>query len=137
MARAALLTYAHYLPVGCAREVLEALTAIDVSTGFLAGIHGRTARRWEKTFLGHMQTLLASATLVHADETPGGAAGALSYVHLPCTEYLTLIHVATAPEQAALVNRSSTRFEGDYRTCVPRLIRRRSEPLDPSFDHRW
>jgi transposase len=92
-ARAALLTCAHYLPVGRARDLLEALTAIDVSTGFLAGIRGRAARRLEKKFLGHMQKLLASAPLLHVDETPGRAAGALSYVHVACTEYLTLLHV--------------------------------------------
>lgn len=93
LARAALLTCAHYLPVGRARDLLEALTAIDVSTGFLAGIRGRAARRLEKKFLGHMHKLLASAPLLHADETPGRAAGALSYVHVACTEYLTLMHV--------------------------------------------
>jgi transposase len=93
LARAALLTCAHYLPVGRARDLLEGLTAIDVSTGFLAGIRGRAARRLEKKFLGHMQKLLASAPLLHADETPGRAAGALSYVHVACTEYLTLMHV--------------------------------------------
>lgn len=93
VARAALRTCAHYLPVGRARDLLEALTAIDVSTGFLAGIRGRAARRLEKKFLGHMQTLLASAPLLHADETPSRAAGALSYVHVACTEYLTLMHV--------------------------------------------
>jgi transposase len=93
MARAALLTCAHYLPIGRARDLLEALTAIDVSTGFLAGIRGRAARRLEKRFLGHMQSLLAGAPLLHADETPGRAAGSLSYVHVACTEYLTLMHV--------------------------------------------
>lgn len=93
LARAALLTCAHYLPVGRARELLEKLCAIDVSTGFLAGVRGRAARRLEKTFLGHMQTLLASAPVLHADETPGRAAGSLAYVHVACTEYLTLMHV--------------------------------------------
>jgi transposase len=93
LARAALLTCAHYLPVGRARELLEALTAISVSTGFLAGIRGRAARRLEKKFLGHMRTLLAGAPLLHADETPGRAAGSLAYVHVACTEYLTLMHV--------------------------------------------
>jgi transposase len=93
VARAALLTCAHYLPVGRARDLLEALTAIEVSTGFLAGIRGRVARRLEKKFLGHMQKLLASAPLLHVDETPGRAAGSLSYVHVACTEYLTLMHV--------------------------------------------
>jgi transposase len=92
LARAALLCCAHYLPIGRSRELLETLTAIDVSTGLLAGIRGRAARRLEKKFLGHMRTLLASAPLLHADETPGRAAGALSYVHVACTEYLTLMH---------------------------------------------
>ena len=49
-ARAALLTCAHYLPVGRARDLLETLTAIDVSTGFLAAIRGRAARQLEKKF---------------------------------------------------------------------------------------
>ncbi len=93
LARAALLTCAHYVPIGRARDLLEKLTAIDVSTGFLAGIRGRAARKLEKRFLGHMRTLLAGAPLLHADETPGRAAGALSYVHVACTEYLTLMHV--------------------------------------------
>jgi len=93
LARAALLTCAHHLPVGRARDLLEALTAISVSAGFLAGIRGRAARRLEKKFLGHMQNLLASAPLLHADETPGRAAGSLAYVHVACTEYLTLMHV--------------------------------------------
>ena len=91
-ARAALLACAHYLPVGRARDLLEALAAIDVSTGFLAGIRGRAARRLEKEFLGHMRELLAGAPVLHADETPARAAGSLSYVHVACTEYLTLMH---------------------------------------------
>ena len=93
LARAALLTCAHYLPVGRTRDLLETLCAIDVSTGFLAGIRGRAARRLEKAFLGHMQKLLTGAAVLHADETPGRAAGSLAYVHVACTEYLTLMHV--------------------------------------------
>jgi transposase len=100
LARAALLTCAHYLPVGRARDLLEALTAISVSTGFLASIRGRAARRLEKKFLGHMRTLLAGAPLLHADETPGRAAGSLAYVHVACTEYLTLMHVGDRSAQA-------------------------------------
>ena len=85
LARAALLTCAHYLPIGRARDLLEKLTAIDVSTGFLAGIRGRAARRLEQKFLGHMTTLLAGAPVLHADETPGRAAGSLAYVPAPST----------------------------------------------------
>jgi transposase len=93
LARAALLTCAHYLPVGRARDLLEALTAIRVSTGLLAGIRGRAARRLERKFLGHLRELLAGAPVLHADETPGRAAGSLAWVHVACTEYLTLMHV--------------------------------------------
>lgn len=60
---------------------------------FLSGVRGRAARRLEKTFLGHMKTLLASAPVLHADETTGRAAGTVSYVHVACTQYLTLTHV--------------------------------------------
>jgi transposase len=93
LARAALVTCAHYLPIGRARDLLEKLTAIDVSTGFLAAVRGRAARRLEKNFLGHMKTLRTGAPVLHADETTGRAAGKLSYVHVACTEYLTLLHV--------------------------------------------
>jgi transposase len=92
-ARAALLTCAHYLPVGRSRQLLEALTAIDVSTGFLAGVRGRAARRLEQRFLPYLRELLATAPALHADETTGRAAAALSYVHVACTECLTLMHV--------------------------------------------
>jgi transposase len=93
LARAAVLTCGHFLPIGRARTLLETLTSMDVSTGWLVGVRGRAARRLEKTFLGHMKTLLASAPVLHADETTGRVAGRLSYVHVACTEYLTLMHV--------------------------------------------
>jgi transposase len=40
-----------------------------------------------------MQALLPTAEVLHADETTGRAAGALAYVHVACTEYLTVMHV--------------------------------------------
>lgn len=93
LARAVLLTCGHYLPVGRSRALLAALTGIDVSTGFLAGIRGRAARKLERAFLPYLRELLASAPVLHADETTGRAAGSLSYVHVACTEYLTAMHV--------------------------------------------
>jgi transposase len=93
LARAALLTCGHYVPVGRTRDLLYALTGMDVSTGFLAGVRGRAARKLEKRFRTHVQALLATAPVLHADETTGRVAGTLSYVHVACTEYLTLMHV--------------------------------------------
>jgi transposase len=93
LARAALLTCGHFLPVGRARALLETLTGMDVSTGLVAGVRGRAARGLEKTFVAHLRTLLAGASVLHADETTGRAGGSLAYVHVACTEYLTLLHV--------------------------------------------
>jgi transposase len=92
-ALAALLTCGHYLPIGRATSVLDALAGIGVSTGFIAGVRGRAATLLETGFLPHLQALLPTAGVLHADETTGRAAGALAYVHVACTEYLTLMHV--------------------------------------------
>jgi transposase len=40
-----------------------------------------------------MRVLLRTAPVLDADETTGRAAGSLAYVHVACTEYLTLMHV--------------------------------------------
>lgn len=92
-ALAALLTCGHSPPVGRAVSVLDALAGIRVSTGFASGVRGRAAALLEGEFLPHLQALLPTAAVVHADETTGRAAGALAYVHVACTEYLTLMHV--------------------------------------------
>lgn len=112
LARAALLTCAHFLPVGRARDLLAKLCAIDVSTGFLAGIRGRAARRLEKKFLSHMRVLLTGAPVLHADETPGRAAGSLAYVHVACTEYLTLMHVGDRAKETIDAGGVLTEFTG-------------------------
>jgi transposase len=39
-----------------------------------------------------MRSLPRTARVLHADET-GRAAGALAYVHVACTEFLTVMHV--------------------------------------------
>jgi transposase len=93
LARCALLTCGHFLPAGRARALLEALTGMSVSAGFTARVRRRAAVRLAQRFLPHVRALLASAPVLHADETTGRAAGALSYVHVACTEYLTLLHV--------------------------------------------
>jgi transposase len=90
---AVLLTCGHYLPIGRATSVLDALAGIGVSTGFMSGVRGRAAALLDTEFLPHLQALLPTAGVLHADETTGRAAGALAYVHVACTEYLTLMHV--------------------------------------------
>lgn len=93
LAMCALLTCGHYLPVERATALLQTLTGIHLATGFTARARRRAAIKLLTTFLPHMKELLASAPVLHADETTGRAAGALAYVHVACTEYLTLLHV--------------------------------------------
>ncbi len=92
LARAAELTCAHYLPVTRATALMDSLLGVPVSTGFTAGVRARAARRLEMTFLPRVRELLAQVGVIHADETPGRADGALSYVHVACTEFLTAMH---------------------------------------------
>ena len=93
LARCALLTCGHYLPVGRAAALLEALSGVSVSTGLVAGVRRRAAAKLTEVFGPHLRTLLAGAPVLHADETTGRAAGSLAYVHVACTEYLTVMHV--------------------------------------------
>jgi transposase len=93
LAMCTLLTCAHYLPIGRATALLRTAAGIDVSTGFVGRVRRRAAARLLGTFTPYMQKLLATAPVLHADETTGRAAGTLAYVHVACTEYLTLMHV--------------------------------------------
>jgi transposase len=99
LAMCALLTCGHYLPVGRATALLETLTGLHLATGFTARARRRAAKQLTATFLPHMKDLLATAPMLHADETTGRAAGALAYVHVACTEYLTLLHVGGRSSQ--------------------------------------
>lgn len=93
LARCVLLTCGHFLPVGRAATLLEALAGLRISTGLVGRARRRAAARLEKKFIPHLQALLTTAPVLHADETTGRAAGTLAYVHVACTEYLTLMHV--------------------------------------------
>ena len=93
LAMCAYLTCAHYLPIGRANTLMQTLTGLHLATGFTARARRRAAHKLIGTFVPHLQQLLASAPVLHADETTGRADKALTYVHVACTEYLTLLHV--------------------------------------------
>jgi len=64
-----------------------------VSTGFMAGVRPRAARLLEKQFLPRVRELLRQVGVLHVDETPVRADGALEYGQAACTDTLTLFHV--------------------------------------------
>jgi transposase len=63
---------------------------MQVSTGFAASLRGRAAALIrDGGFLDAVKKLLATAPVVHADETFARVDGATTYVHVACTEHLT------------------------------------------------
>jgi len=98
-ARAALAVCAHYLPVARAARLVAALTGVQVSAGFMAGVRGRAAGRLGP-FMDRVRQLLRAAPVLYADETPARAAGKLHYVHVACTEFLTAMHTGDRTKEA-------------------------------------
>jgi transposase len=92
LARAAELLCRHYLPVARAAGLMGSMLGVSVSTGFMAGVRPRAARLLEKQFLPRVRELLRQVGVLHVDETPVRADGALEYVHAACTEFLTAMH---------------------------------------------
>jgi transposase len=91
-AHAANLTCANHVPVGRAARLLSDLLGVGCSVGFVAGVRGVAAGRLGP-FMARVRELLGQAGVLGVDETPGRAGGALAYVHVACTEFLTHLHV--------------------------------------------
>jgi transposase len=98
-AKAALAVCAHYLPVARAAKLVAALTGVNVSAGFVAGVRGKAAARLGP-FMDRVRELLGTAAVLYADETPARACGKLHYVHVACTEFLTAMHTGDRTSQA-------------------------------------
>lgn len=92
LARAAELLCGHFLPVARAARLMTSMLGVGVSTGFMAGVRGRAARLLEISFLPRVRELLRQVGVLHVDETPARADGALSYVHVASTQFLTVMH---------------------------------------------
>jgi transposase len=90
-ARLVYLRAAQFLPFGRAAATLGDLCRLRPSTGTIAAVVGEAASRLEP-FLGRVRVLLRSAPVLGADETPARVDGGWKYVHVACTETLTLFH---------------------------------------------
>ena len=51
-------------------------------------------------FMDRARELLAAVPVLYADETPARAAGKLYYVHVACTEFLTVMHTGDRTKEA-------------------------------------
>ncbi len=101
--RVADVVVGHHVPVRRSTILVMELLGMQVSTGFAAGLRGRAAALIrDGGFLEAVRKLLATASVVHADETFARAAGGTAFVHVACTEHLTLMH--TGDRSAATID---------------------------------
>jgi transposase len=101
--RVADVVIGHHVPVHRSTILVMELLGMRVSTGFAASLRGRAARLIsEGGFLDAVRALLASAPVVHADETFARAGGGTAFVHVACTEHVTLMH--TGNRSAAAID---------------------------------
>jgi len=81
-----------HLPVERAAECLADCFGAPVSTGYLAGLLPAAADRLAE-FEAVADTELAGSPVVHFDETGGRVAATLWWVHVMCTDRVTLYHL--------------------------------------------
>lgn len=83
---------AQFLPYQRVARLMSDLLGTSVSVGFAYQVVAEAAARLGP-FTSHVAAALHLAKVLHADETPARVAGGLKYVHVACTESLTLMHV--------------------------------------------
>lgn len=93
-ARMVYLRGAQFLPFGRLAHALGALCGLVVAPGtVLAAVREAVDRLGP--FVDRMRVLLRAAAVVGADETPAWVDGGWKYVHVACTERLTLLHAGS------------------------------------------
>lgn len=99
--RVADVVVGHHVPVHRSTVLVMELLGVQVSSGFAASLRGRAAAVIRGGgFLEAVRKLLAAAPVVHADETFARADGTSAYVHVACTEHLTLMHTGNRSAQS-------------------------------------
>ena len=101
--RVADVVVGHHVPVYRSTILVMELLGMQVSTGFAAGLRGRAATLIRGGgFCAAVKKLLAAAPVVHADESFARAGGGTAFVHVACTQNLTLMH--TGDRSAATID---------------------------------
>jgi transposase len=91
----------HHVPIHRSTLLIMELLGISVSTGFAASLRARAAGLIENGgFITAVRALLRTAAVVHADESFARAAGTTAYVHVACTDHLTLLHTGNRSADA-------------------------------------
>lgn len=81
-----------YLSYQRVARLMSDLLGIGVSVGFVHQVVAEAAARLGP-FVSHVAAALRLERVLHADETPARLVGGSKYVHVACTDLLTLMHV--------------------------------------------
>ena len=81
-----------FLPYQRTARLMSDLLGIGVSVGFAYQVVAEAAARLGP-FVSHVAAALHLERVLHADETPARLVGGSKYVHVACTDLLTLMHV--------------------------------------------
>lgn len=93
-ARMVYLRGAQFLPFGRLTHALGVLCGLSVSPGtVLAAVREAVDRLGP--FVDRVKVLLRAAAVIGADETPAWVDGGWRYVHVACTDRLTLLHAGS------------------------------------------
>ena len=93
-ARMVYLRGAQYLPFGRSAHALEVLCGMRVAPGtVLAAVREAVDRLGP--FIDRVRVLLRAEQVIGADETPAWVDGGWKYVHVACTDMLTLLHAGS------------------------------------------
>ncbi len=97
-AKAALAVCAHYLPVARAAKLVAALTGVNVSAGFVAGIRGKAARLLAP-FMDRVGSCCPPPGCC-TPTRPRPGCRETAHVHVACTEFLTAMHTGDRTKEA-------------------------------------
>jgi transposase len=81
-----------FLPYARVARLMGDLLGVPVSAGFAYQVVAEAAAALGP-FCSHVAAALHLEKVLHADETPARVGGKLKYVHVACTDRLTLMHV--------------------------------------------
>jgi transposase len=93
-ARMVYLRGAQYLPFGRATHALDVLCGMRVAPGTVLSAVREAVDRLGP-FVDRVRVLLRAQAVIGADETPAWVDGGWKYVHVACTDMLTLLHAGS------------------------------------------
>ena len=97
-ARMVYLRGAQYLPFGRATHALDVLCGMRVAPGTVLSAVREAVDRLGP-FIDRVRVLLRAQAVIGADETPAWVDGGWKYVHVACTDMLTLLHTGSRSKE--------------------------------------